>query len=275
MEAEASQAIDLATEILTAYGLRVIGAVVILIVGWVASSWAAHTIRKIAVRSEHVDVMLGSFLASLARYGIIAVTVLAVLAKFGVQTASLVAVLGATGLAIALALQGTLGHIAAGVMILFFRPFKVGQYVEVAGQTGTVKAVTLFTTELATPDNIQILIPNGQVWDTTLRNFSHYETRRIEIILGIDYGDDIDKAVASVRAVIDAESRILPAPESQVVVGALGTSSVDLSIRVWAKRDDFFDTKVDLTKALKERMDADGISIPYPHQTLIIQRDND
>ncbi len=275
MEAEASQAIDLATEILTAYGLRVIGAVVILIVGWVASSWAAHTIRKIAVRSEHVDVMLGSFLASLARYGIIAVTVLAVLAKFGVQTASLVAVLGATGLAIALALQGTLGHIAAGVMILFFRPFRVGQYVEVAGQTGTVKAVTLFTTELATPDNIQILIPNGQVWDTTLRNFSHYETRRIEIILGIDYGDDIDKAVASVRAVIDAESRILPAPESQVVVGALGTSSVDLSIRVWAKRDDFFDTKVDLTKALKERMDADGISIPYPHQTLIIQRDND
>ena len=149
MEAEASQAIDLATEILTAYGLRVIGAVVILIVGWVASSWAAHTIRKIAVRSEHVDVMLGSFLASLARYGIIAVTVLAVLAKFGVQTASLVAVLGATGLAIALALQGTLGHIAAGVMILFFRPFKVGQYVEVAGQAGTVKAVTLFTTELA------------------------------------------------------------------------------------------------------------------------------
>ena len=275
MEAEASQAIDLATEILTAYGLRVIGAVVILIVGWVASSWAAHTIRKIAVRSEHVDVMLGSFLASLARYGIIAVTVLAVLAKFGVQTASLVAVLGATGLAIALALQGTLGHIAAGVMILFFRPFKVGQYVEVAGQAGTVKAVTLFTTELATPDNIQILIPNGQDWDTTLRNFSHYETRRIEIILGIDYGDDIDKAVASVRAVIDAESRILPAPESQVVVGALGTSSVDLSIRVWAKRDDFFDTKVDLTKALKERMDADGISIPYPHQTLIIQRDND
>ena len=275
MEAEASQAIDLATEILTAYGLRVIGAVVILIVGWVASSWAAHTIRKIAVRSEHVDVMLGSFLASLARYGIIAVTVLAVLAKFGVQTASLVAVLGATGLAIARALQGTLGHIAAGVMILFFRPFKVGQYVEVAGQAGTVKAVTLFTTELATPDNIQILIPNGQVWDTTLRNFSHYETRRIEIILGIDYGDDIDKAVASVRAVIDAESRILPAPESQVVVGALGTSSVDLSIRVWAKRDDFFDTKVDLTKALKERMDADGISIPYPHQTLIIQRDND
>jgi len=275
MEAEASQAIDLATEILTTYGLRVIGAMVILIVGWVASSWAAHTIRKIAVRSEHVDVMLGSFLASLARYGIIAVTVLAVLAKFGVQTASLVAVLGATGLAIALALQGTLGHIAAGVMILFFRPFKVGQYVEVAGQAGTVKAVTLFTTELATPDNIQILIPNGQVWDTTLRNFSHYETRRIEIILGIDYGDDIDKAVASVRAVIDAESRILPAPESQVVVGALGTSSVDLSIRVWAKRDDFFDTKVDLTKALKERMDADGISIPYPHQTLIIQRDND
>ncbi len=274
MEAEASQAIDLATEILTTYGLRVIGAMVILIVGWVASSWAAHTIRKIAVRSEHVDVMLGSFLASLARYGIIAVTVLAVLAKFGVQTASLVAVLGATGLAIALALQGTLGHIAAGVMILFFRPFRVGQYVEVAGQTGTVKAVTLFTTELATPDNIQILIPNGQVWDTTLRNFSHYETRRIEIILGIDYGDDIDKAVASARAVIDAESRILTAPEPQVVVGALGTSSVDLSIRVWAKRDDFFGTKVDLTKALKERMDADGISIPYPHQTLIIQRDN-
>ncbi len=274
MEAEASQAIDLVMKILTAYGLRVIGAVVILIVGWVASSWAAHTIRKIAVRSEHVDVMLCSFLASLARYGIIAVTVLAVLAKFGVQTASLVAVLGATGLAIALALQGTLGHIAAGVMILFFRPFRVGQYVEVAGQTGTVKAVTLFTTELATPDNIQILIPNGQVWDTTLRNFSHYETRRIEIILGIDYGDDIDKAVASARAVIDAESRILPAPEPQVVVGALGTSSVDLSIRVWAKRDDFFGTKVDLTKALKERMDADGISIPYPHQTLIIQRDN-
>ncbi len=270
MEAEASQAIDLVTEVLTTYGLRVIGAVLILIAGWVAAGWAKRTIKKVAARSAHVDEMLGSFLASLARYGIIAVTVLAVLAKFGVQTASLVAVLGATGLAIALALQGTLGHIAAGVMILFFRPFKVGDYVEVAGHAGTVKAVTLFTTELATPDNIQILIPNGQVWDTALRNFSHYDTRRIEIILGIDYGDDIDKAVASVRSVVDAESRILSDPEPLVAVGALGASSVDLTIRAWTKRGDFFATKLDLTKALKERMDADGISIPYPHQKLIV-----
>jgi small conductance mechanosensitive channel len=270
METEASQAIDLVTEVLTTYGLRVIGAVVILIAGWVAAGWTARTIRKVAARSEHVDVMLGGFFASLARYGIIAVTVLAVLAKFGVQTASLVAVLGATGLAIALALQGTLGHIASGVMILFFRPFKVGDYVEVAGHGGTVKAVTLFTTELATPDNVQILIPNGQVWDTALRNFSHYETRRIEIILGIDYGDDIDKAVASVRSVLDAEARILPDPEPLVAVGALGASSVDLTIRAWTKRGDFFATKLALTKALKERMDADGISIPYPHQKVIM-----
>lgn len=268
MEEQIREAADLITELITAYGLNVIGAIVILIFGYIAAGWAKKAIIRVLSRTDRVDAMLRGFIASFARYGIIAFTILAVLSNFGVQTASLIAVMGALGLAIGLALQGTLGHIAAGVMILIFRPFKVGDYVEVGGFGGTVKSVTLFTTELATPDNVQILVPNGQVWDTAVRNFSHYDTRRVDMVLGIAYEDDIDQAIGAVHNVIAADPRAMADPEPLVVVGDLGASSVDLTIRVWCASSDYWGLRFDLTKTLKDRMDAVGISIPYPQRAV-------
>jgi small conductance mechanosensitive channel len=266
MDEQIQQTTELVMALIAAYGLHVIGAILILVFGWIASGWAKKAIIRGLARTDRIDPMLRGSISSFARYGIIAFTLLAVLSKFGIQTASLIAVMGALGLAIGLALQGTLGHIAAGVMILIFRPFKVGDYVEVAGHGGTVKMVTLFTTKLATPDNVQILVPNGQIWDTAVRNYSHYDTRRLDMGLGIAYEDNIDRAIAAVNDLIAADPHAMAEPESLVVVGELGASSVDLTIRIWCARGNYWGLRFDLTKALKKRMDAEGISIPYPQR---------
>ena len=153
-------------------------------------------------------------------------------------------------------------------MLLIFRPFKVGDYVEAAGIAGTVKSITLFVTELATPDNVQILAPNSQVWGATVKNFSFHSTRRVDLVMGIDYGDDIDKAIETVHTVANADARVLKDPAPMVVVGNLGESSVDLTIRVWCQAGDYWGVKFDLTKALKQRFDSEGISIPFPQRTI-------
>ncbi len=254
--------------LLTTYGLKIIGAIVILIVGRMASSWAANAVDQWCQRSEKVDDTLRPFFASFARYLVLIVTVLAVLSQFGIETTSLIAVLGAASLAIGLALQGTLSNVAAGVMLLIFRPFKVGDYVEAAGIAGTVKAITLLVTELATPDNVQILAPNGQVWGAIVKNYSHHATRRVDLVMGIDYSDDIDKAIQTVTSVANADSRIHQDPAPMVVVGNLGENSVDLTIRVWCHAGDYWGVKFDLTKMLKQRFDAEGLSIPFPQRTI-------
>jgi small conductance mechanosensitive channel len=202
------------------------------------------------------------------RYLILTLTVLAVLSEFGVQTASLITVFGAASLAIGLALQGTLGNLAAGVMLLFFRPFRVGDYVEAGGHAGTVKAVDLFMTEFATPDNVRILVPNGQIWGGSVVNYSHHETRRVDLTVGIDYGDDIDKAFATVRKAIAADARVHAEPEPLVAVAELADNSVNIVIRVWCDAGDYWPLKFDLTKALKEALDKAGISIPFPQRVV-------
>ena len=199
---------------------------------------------------------------------------MAVLSQFGIETTSLVAVLGAAGLAVGLALQGTLSSVAAGVMLLIFRPFKVGDYVEVAGKAGTVDALTLFVTELNTPDNVHIIIPNAEVWGTAVVNYSYNSTRRVDLIMGIDYGDDIDKAMTAINAEIAKDNRIHQSPEPFVAVTELADSSVNLVIRVWCDAGNYWGVKFDLTKAFKQRFDADGISIPFP-QTVIHQAANE
>jgi small conductance mechanosensitive channel len=212
--------------------------------------------------------MLTGFFASLAKYLVLIFTGLMVLSQFGVQTASLIAVLGAAGLAIGLALQGTLSNVAAGVMILIFRPFKIGDYVEVAGQAGTVKAVTLFISELSTPDNVQIIVPNSQVWGSSVVNYSFHDTRRVDLALGISYEDNIEMAVAAINQTIGADDRVLKDPEPMVAVSELADSSVNFVIRVWCDAADYWALKFDMTRALKEKMDSEGISIPYPQQTV-------
>ncbi|WP_085885459.1 mechanosensitive ion channel family protein [Oceanibacterium hippocampi] len=253
---------------ITTYGLSVLGAIVILILGlWIAGV-LQRTVLSACRRSKRVDETLSVFLSSLTKYLVIAFTVIAVLSEFGVQTASLIALLGAAGLAIGLALQGTLSHIAAGVMLLLFRPFKVGDYIEGGGQAGTVKSISLFTTELATPDNVQIIVPNGEMWGTAVKNYSHHATRRIDIPVGIGYGDDIDAAMKTLKELAEADSRVLKDPAPMLAVNALGASSVDLIVRVWCNAGDYWPLRFDLNKTVKQRLDREGIEIPFPQRTV-------
>ena len=261
-----NETVNQVISIVNTYGLNIIGGLVILIVGWIASGWARRATLRALSRSERIDQMLAGFFASLVKYVVLIVTGLAVLSRFGVQTASLIAVLGAAGLAIGLALQGTLSSLAAGVMIIIFRPFKVGHFVEVAGHAGTVKAVTLFTTELATPDNVQIVIPNNAVWGSSVVNYSFHATRRVDLVFGVGYDDDLNTAVDTVNKVLAGESRLLKDLEPLVVVGELADSSVNLTIRVWVNSGDYWGVKFDLTRALKEAADAAGLSIPFPQR---------
>jgi small conductance mechanosensitive channel len=258
---------------LTDYGLDVVAAIVILIVGvWVAGK-IEKVIKKALERTRRVDAMLVSFFASAGRYLILVLVGVAVLGRFGVETTSLIAVLGAAGLAIGLALQGTLSNVAAGVMLLIFRPFKVGDYIEAGGHAGTVKTLNLFFTELATPDNIHIVVPNSDVWGTSIRNFSTHAERRVDFLIGVSYDTDLDQAMAAIKDVIAAEPRVKSDPEPLVAVSELGDSSVNFVVRVWTENADYFPVRFDMTKAIKEKLDAEKIDIPFPTQTLHVIKD--
>ena len=259
---------DLFIEIAITYGLSILGALVILIVGFWASGVFRRLTEKGLRKSNKIDETIVLFAGSMVKYLVIIFTVLAVLDQFGVETTSLVALLGAAGLAIGFALQGTLSNIAAGVMLLFFRPFKVGHFVDVGGIAGTVKGIGLFTTNLDTGDNVHIIVPNGSIWGSAIKNFSHNRNRRIDLLVGIGYGDDIDKAIKVVNGVIKKNKTTLDDPAAVVVVGELGGSSVDLVVRAWCKNGDYWPTRWELIKSIKEAFDAEGIEIPYP-QTVI------
>ena len=238
-----------------------------------AAIWAGGMLKKLIVsysrQYEEIDETLFTFLGSIARYALLAFAGIFVLARFGIQTASLVAVIGAAGLAIGLALQGTLANLAAGVMLVIFRPFKIGDYVEVDGQGGTVKGVNLFTTELATPDNVQVILPNGQVFGSEIKNYSFHDTRRVDLVFGVSYSSDLKATESILRGLIAGDDRILTDPESFVKVTNLGDSSVDFTVRVWVDAADYWDVKFDLTRQAKDAFDAGGIDIPFPTTTVV------
>ncbi len=251
-----------------AYGPLVINgikALVVLIIGWFIAGMTSRFVRRRVNAHPDIDKTLGNFAASVVRWVVLLIVLVAVLGLFGIEATSLVAMLGAATLAIGLALQGTLSDLAAGFMLILFRPYKLGQYVDVGGTTGTVVDLNLFFTELATPDNVQIIIPNGQAWGAIISNFSHHDTRRVQLVFGIDYGDDADKAMQIILDQAAADERVLKDPEPWVRVTNLGDSSVDLTMRVWCTGDDYWDLQFALTKTVKEAFDASGISIPYPH----------
>ncbi len=252
--------------LITTYGLSVIGAIVILIVGFMIAGWVKSAVSKALSKVEKVDETLRSFFASLAYYAVVIFTVVAVLAQFGIETTSFIAVLGAAGLAIGLALQGTLSNVAAGVMLLLFRPFKIGDYIEGGGLAGTVKGITLFVTELATPDNVQIIAPNSQLWGSAIKNYSFHPTRRVDLVIGIAYEDDIDRGLAACVDEVKKDSRVLADPAPMAAVTDLGDSSVNFTVRIWCNAADYWGLKFDMTKNLKNRMDAENISIPYPQR---------
>lgn len=254
--------------VVTTYGLSVVGAIVILVVGFVIAGWVKGSVSKALSKFQRVDQTLRGFFSSLAYYGVIIFTIIAVLSQFGVETTSFIAVLGAAGLAIGLALQGTLSNVAAGVMLLLFRPFKTGDYIEGGGLAGTVKDISLFVTELATPDNVQIIAPNSQIWGDAIKNYSFHPTRRVDIVIGIAYEDEIDKAIAAIVDEAKKDSRVHADPAPMAAVTDLGDSSVNFTVRLWCNAGDYWPLKFDMTKNLKNRMDAEGITIPYPQRTM-------
>lgn len=249
--------------------LNAIKAVVFLVVGYIVAGLAKRVVRNQINKSGKIDPTIGNFFSSLVRWFILIVVVIAVLQLFGFEATSLVAVLGASSLAIGLALQGTLSDVAAGVMLIIFRPYRINQYVDIGGTAGTVRDITLFATELTTPDNVQIIMPNSKAWGSVISNYSAHSTRRVDLVFGIDYGDSADDAMKVISKLIEADKRISSDPEPWMRVTNLGDSSVDITVRVWCEAADYWDVKFDMTKSVKEAFDDAGISIPYPHQVEI------
>ena len=247
----------------------VLAATGMLLVGLIVAGWARRRVIGLSRKYKALDDTLFDFLGNAIRYVILGFTVLIALNTFGVHTTSLVAVIGAAGLAVGLALQGTLSNVAAGVMIIVFRPIKLGDFVTVGGQTGTVKSISLNYTELASADNVQTIIPNASVWGNTITNYSIYKIRRAEWTFGVSYDTDLKKAEEVIRATLMADPRSLQDPAAFLQVNNLGDFSVDFLARVWVKSPDYFAYQADMKRAVKEALDANGIDIPFPTQTLV------
>ena len=229
--------------------------------GWVQK----HTARMLGA-VERVDATLLSFVTQSVRYTILILVMVAVLAQFGVQTTSIIAVLGAAGLAVGLALQGTLANIAAGVLLLFLRPFKIGEYIDAGGIAGTVREIGLFATEFKSYDGIFVMVPNSQLASAAITNYSRLPTRRLDLVVGISYGDNMNQAMTVLNDLLVNDDRILKDSAPQVMVKELADSSVNLNLRCWTNRQNYWSLLFDLTKQAKERLDEHGISIPFPQR---------
>ncbi len=248
-----------------------IAAILILALGWFAARTVSRLITRLMAGRMHVDQTLTPVLATFARYTILTITLIAVLGQMGMQIASALAVLGAAGLAIGLALQGTLSNIAAGLMLLWLRPFRTGEYIDAEGIAGSVTEVGLFATTLRTGEGIYHFVPNSALWNKPILNFARNTTRRMDIAIGIDYGDDIQTARKALLGLAAADERVLADPAPQVIVSALADSSVNLTLRCWAPTDVFWAAQWDLTEGAKRVIEQAGLSIPFPqsvvHQT--------
>ncbi len=262
-----TQMVDAAVALVSTWGIQVVGAIALLIVG----RWVAGMVRRGVGRSLErikIDEALVPFFCSMAYYLTLTVVVISVLSLFGIETTSLIAVLGAAGLAVGLALQGTLSNFAAGVMLLIFRPVKIGNFVEVAGVSGTIAELGIFSMILNTGDNVQITVPNSAVYGAVIKNYSVNENRRIDLVMGVSYSDDLGRAKQIIEDVIAKEARVLADPAPTIAVAELADSSVNFVVRPWVKAGDYWPTRFELTRALKEGLEAGGCSIPFPQQDL-------
>ena len=252
------------------YGVDIAGAIVLLVVGWTVAGWIRRVIRRTLDRVPVLDETLKPFIANLVRYAVLIFVLIAVLNQFGVQTTSIIAVLAATGLAIGLALQGMLANVASGVMLLFLRPFNVGEYVEAGGIAGTVAEIGLFNTEIKTSAGPCLVVPNSKILDGPITNFSRNPTRRFDIAVGIGYDDDIDGAMALLKGLLTGDDRVLDDPEPLVVVQELGDSAVIINLRAWTRSGDYGATVWDLNKEIITELQATGYSIPFPQRDVHI-----
>jgi small conductance mechanosensitive channel len=254
------------------YGLNFVGALAIFFIGrWVAKS--VSSLLNKALTKAKVDATLVSFIDNLAYTAMLIFIIIAALAEVGVQTASVVAVLGAAGLAVGLALQGSLANFASGVLLLVFKPFRVGDYVEISGVGGTVQAIHVFNTVLNDPNNIRVIVPNGQVTGGNILNYTINGTRRIDLTASVSYDDDLRKARQVIERVLAAEPRILPDPAPVVAVKEMADSSVDFAVRPWVKADDYWPVYFDLTEKLKTAIEENGMTIPFTTQEIVVKTD--
>lgn len=248
--------------------LSLVGAIILLIGGYLVAGWAGRRVKEATTKSGKFDDTLVPILAQTTRILLLIITVLAVLGQFGVQTASIIAVLGAAGLAVGLALQGTLSNVAAGMMLLILRPFKVGDVVNIGGTFGVVDEIGLFITHLHSFDNIGIVMPNSKIWGSEIQNLSKFETRRVDLEFGISYTDDMDKAMSLIKDVLNADDRILPEPKPLIAVSDLADSSVNILVRPWTETSNVWPLRYDITKRVKESFDANDVSIPFPQRDI-------
>ena len=261
----------LMAEPVTAFLSNLAAAIAAIVITLFASRFVKSWIAKLGFRYEQLDDTLFVFLSKFAQVVVLAVGSIFVLNSFGVQTTSIVALLGAAGLAVGLALQGTLSNFAAGIMLIVFRPFKRGDYVSVSGQSGTVKEISIFTTELGTPDNLQIIVPNGQVWGAPITNFSAYGTRRLDVTFGVAYASDLKQVEEVLAQVNAADTRIHQDPAPVIKVSNLNQSSVDFVVRIWCDSSDLWTLRLDLNRQVKDNFDAQKIEIPFPTTTIVQQ----
>ena len=259
------QYMDKIMEMVSLYGVKIITAVIVFIVG----RWVAKGVRALVVRvmsKAKIDPILVGFTSNIAYIALLAFVVVAALGQLGIQTTSFIAILGAAGLAIGLALQGSLANFAAGFLMVIFRPFNVGDYIEGAGMEGTVEQIQIFTTTLVTLDNKTVIIPNAKLTEDNIVNYTVKGIRRVDLVFGIGYGDDIDKARQIIDDVLGKDKRILNDPAIQISVAELGDSSVNFVVRPWVKCDDYWDVYMDTTENIKKGFDAGGINIPFPQR---------
>jgi len=248
---------------------NVLAAAFILIVGFIVASWAKRRVVALSDSHMRLDNTLFHFLGNVVRYIILGFALLFVLNTFGVQTTSIIAAIGAAGLAIGLAMQGALSNVAAGVMIILFRPFKLGDFIDVNGEMGTVKEISLNNTVIASLSNVKVIIPNAEVWGNTISNYSVYDTRRAEWSFGVGYGANLALAERTIRDTIMADDRSLSDPEPFIQVNNLNDSSVDFLVRVWVNAADYFQYQADMKRKVKEALDGAGVDIPFPTRTLV------
>jgi len=249
----------------TQWGLKVVAALVILVVG----AWIAKTIKRIISKLLHrknVEETIVSFISNLAYIGLMAFVVVAAINKLGYDTTSFAAVIAAAGLAVGLALQGSLSNFAAGFLLIIFRPFKKGDFIEGGGSAGIVEEIHIFTTILNTPDNKKIIIPNTKLTGDNIVNYTAHKTRRLEIIAGVSYGDDIDKVKSVLKGIAESDERVLDDPAPQIAVKEMAESSVNFIFRVWVKTEDYWSVFFDCTEAIKKRFDEENITIPFPQR---------
>jgi|TARA_B100001093_G_scaffold456121_1_gene466857 small conductance mechanosensitive channel len=263
-----SNLINSSIQIVVSYAGQVLGATIILIIGFYLAGKLSKLVRKKLGVFDKIDPLIVPIIGNIIRYGIIIITLIAVLGQFGVQTTSIIAVLGAAGLAIGLALQGTLSNVAAGVMLLLLRPFTTGDWVETGNVSGTIREVGLFTTIIDTFDNVYVSIPNSSIWNSTITNHSHYETRRIDVDIGIHYDTNLDLA-SEVLLKLAEDERVLDKPKKpQFLVMKYDDSAIVVRLRLYSHTKDWYAVYTDLMRKLKPALDEAGIQIPYPHRVI-------